>query len=114
MGSSLHGRIWGEEENPFTQDVENVPQLRSRGAQRLNVPKNVRLASSLTAALPEAILNILDMPDPWSVVRGNAQKKRVHLMRAVEASMGAGLDEMNEQPRKDHPASRASVIRRAQ
>jgi hypothetical protein len=39
-------------------DVEKGHQLRSRIAQKLNVPKRVRFAFSLAAALPVAFLNI--------------------------------------------------------
>jgi hypothetical protein len=37
------------------QSVEKAFQLRSRIAQRFNVPKKVRLTFSLAAALPEAL-----------------------------------------------------------
>ena len=37
----------------YEQDVEKIRQLCSRGVQRLDVPKNVRLASSPPAAAPD-------------------------------------------------------------
>ena len=58
------------------QDVEKVRQLCSRIAQRLNVPKRVRLPSSLAAAAldglfehPEGFLDPLG--DIRVLVRGN-------------------------------------------
>jgi hypothetical protein len=47
------------------QDVEKGRQLRSRVAPRLNVPKNVRLARSLAAALPDGLF---DHPEERIVV----------------------------------------------
>jgi hypothetical protein len=41
----------------FSQDGEKGFLLRSRIAQRLNVPKNVRLAFSLAAALQEDLFD---------------------------------------------------------
>jgi hypothetical protein len=40
-----------------SQDVEKVRQLCSRGAWRLNVPKKVRLASSLAAAALDGLFD---------------------------------------------------------
>src|SRR5689334_12184170 len=42
-------------------DVENRPQLRSRFAQTLDVPKGARLGYSLTSALLATALNIANL-----------------------------------------------------
>jgi hypothetical protein len=63
-----YGRIQQDVEEPlfFTRPTlarRDMPftKLRARVIQRLHLPKRVRLASSLAAALPTALLSILIM-----------------------------------------------------
>lgn len=51
--SSARSRLVYTTHQLSSQNVETRPQLRSRIAQRLNVPDNVRLALSFAAALLE-------------------------------------------------------------